>query len=1205
MKILSVRIKNLNSLKGEFFIDFEKAPFDTHSLFAIVGATGSGKTTVLDAITLALYGKVFRYGNGANQTPKERVITYGEKEAMAEITFLGNNQMKYASTWHLRYTKKGNINSPERQIADISQNPKKIIATKEREIEPVIEQAIGLKYNQFIRSVILPQGNFAAFLKADQNEKAGILEYITGTEKFSEISKMTFQIHKQEKQKLEALQDKLSYSILLTDEQRTEIVQTIHSLEKSVEQEKTKLHQLELQQNIHIEIKKLTTEIEDIRQSQKVLEEQYEICQKDFNRYEFCTRYQNIVEIFEHIQQLEIQIQEKARQCQTYNHEFQQIKPQQEQYQQKFEQTEQEIQKLEQDIKEREPVWKQAKNIEKIIEKYNAQSKEIERNLIQMHKNLEMVQQNMQHTQQEYYSIEQDEKSTKAWLDTHNHYDSLARNASLIQNYFKQLEKYVEDKKIKENELVRFEKNLHNVQQKISAFLIEQQETEQQKQNLYIRKQDIENKTEQLRENLPETPPDHEYLLNLKKLYQIATQYIKDEQHLRDSHDELQKYTSEIQKIITEHHQIQQNQVELEKIIKKKKKQIELQNDIEELSSYRAKLKRGQPCPLCGATEHPFTQQLSATLSQLQNEMEQYEEEYLNLESQVKLLKTQKEDYNAKITAVRNQQQNIQSRLKEYHDEFASVPYADTFLISQPDSIKNHLTQSQKDYEHYQTLLKDIEQQEEILKETLRQIQQHTERIQQLTVAYSNLIGQQKEYETTLKNIQKNIENLTQETENIHQKLTDLYPQYHYQMTFSDIEQHILNYQQKKQTLQNLSAQRERLHVTIESYQEQIVNIQTNMRIEQQHQENIRQLKQEQDQLLADLMPKYTVHEEEEAYRELLLQTTKRKEILFNQGADIQEKITKIETLRQKTEQEQQELQNKIICTQKQFGEALQNHKITHEYFQNMYLDRTERDKIKPSYDTYSEITENNKKMLTDKNTRKTSLEKQINPSLSFENILADIQEGQQKIDLYSQEIGKNKGLLEQDDKKRKEQSQYYIQIEQQQKTLRRWEDLNHLIGSEKGDKFRRFAQGLTLAKLALLANEHLIHLNPRYRLAKKPNEDLELEVIDAYQADEARDIASLSGGETFLVSLALALALSDLVGLDAGIRSLFIDEGFGTLDPETLDTAITALENLQMSGKTVGVISHVEALKERIHAKIILEKTNEGTSKLNIYPVT
>ncbi|KAF1047167.1 AAA family ATPase [Xylophilus sp.] len=182
-------------------------------------------------------------------------------------------------------------------------------------------------------------------------------------------------------------------------------------------------------------------------------------------------------------------------------------------------------------------------------------------------------------------------------------------------------------------------------------------------------------------------------------------------------------------------------------------------------------------------------------------------------------------------------------------------------------------------------------------------------------------------------------------------------------------------------------------------------------------------------------------------------------------------------------------------------------------------------------------------------------------------------------------------GQLRDDARRRAGQQALLDEIAARQADSDVWQHLNGLVGSADGAKYRRFAQGLTLDHLVHLANRQLARLHGRYQLARRSRGELELEVIDTWQADVARDTRTLSGGESFLVSLALALALSDLVSHRTRIESLFLDGGFGTLDGDTLEVALDALDTLNAAGKTIGVISHVEAVKERIPVQIRVRK--------------
>jgi exonuclease SbcC len=173
------------------------------------------------------------------------------------------------------------------------------------------------------------------------------------------------------------------------------------------------------------------------------------------------------------------------------------------------------------------------------------------------------------------------------------------------------------------------------------------------------------------------------------------------------------------------------------------------------------------------------------------------------------------------------------------------------------------------------------------------------------------------------------------------------------------------------------------------------------------------------------------------------------------------------------------------------------------------------------------------------------------------------------------------------------------------EKEYKKWSRLNELIGSKNGDKLQKFAQEITLNMLVSIANKQLLKLTDRYLLEISEDKNstsksyLNIFVKDRYFGESSRKIETLSGGETFLISLALALALSDFSSQEIEINTLFLDEGFGTLDENSLEIVLSALNSIQNSGKTIGVISHVQALKERILSQINVEKIGNGNSKI------
>ena len=195
--------------------------------------------------------------------------------------------------------------------------------------------------------------------------------------------------------------------------------------------------------------------------------------------------------------------------------------------------------------------------------------------------------------------------------------------------------------------------------------------------------------------------------------------------------------------------------------------------------------------------------------------------------------------------------------------------------------------------------------------------------------------------------------------------------------------------------------------------------------------------------------------------------------------------------------------------------------------------------------------------------------------------------------------------VLRRDDEARAEVARLEPLIDARKKDYRIWDELSDLIGSFDGRAFRVYAQSLTLDCLLASANQHLCDLVPRYRLQRVPRYDLDLQVVDLDMGEDVRSVNSLSGGESFLLSLALALGLSSVSAASTRVESLFIDEGFGSLDLQTLDSALATLDALQATGRQVGVISHVAGIAERIGAQVKVAPVGPGRSHIQIAEAT
>lgn len=227
--------------------------------------------------------------------------------------------------------------------------------------------------------------------------------------------------------------------------------------------------------------------------------------------------------------------------------------------------------------------------------------------------------------------------------------------------------------------------------------------------------------------------------------------------------------------------------------------------------------------------------------------------------------------------------------------------------------------------------------------------------------------------------------------------------------------------------------------------------------------------------------------------------------------------------------------------------------------------------------------------------------QEQDDASISLEQVILTLEELTKSLEVLKQHIWEQENKIKLNNENKEKQKQYGDVLNALQKELNIWTKMNLLIGDATGKKFSNFVQDLTLRKLIEYGNARLMGFSDRYLLDVENDSDA-LKIIDTYMGNSRRAVTSLSGGETFMLSLALAFGLSDLAARNVEIESLFIDEGFGSLDPESLDQAITILENMQNeSNKSIGIISHVGELKDRIGSKIKLIRTGAGYSTIEI----
>ena len=956
MRIHTIRLANLNALTGTWEIDLDH-PAYSDNIYALTGPTGAGKTTILDAISLALYGRtprLARIGKAGNE-----IMSRHSGTCHAEITF-STRTGRYRSHWSQHRARRkagGELQNPKHELADAESG--ELLATGLKDVAAAIERLTGMDYQRFTRAMLLAQGDFAAFLRAAPDERAPLLEQITGTEIYSRIS---IAVH-------ERLRDALEQQRQLATETAgiTPLDAATHT---ALTQESTALQK---------QLAALAT-----RQQQTAAA---------------LARAQNIAELTAELARLD-----------------------------------------EQHTAHQAALARFAPERERLAAAQSAALLDAD------YARLDTLRRAQQQNSRALAALDEQAPALARAHETAN------------------------------QALTAASARVHSEKQRLAAAQPRWQQTRAYDHTLRHQREQLA--------TLEQRAAAH---TAAQTALAAAEKHAAAARENSARADVARKKTETALAAHLQGRLLREYRAEKDNILR----ELAYHQRIADLEQQRAHLHDGEPCPLCGATEHPYASELPAQPDDLTARLE-------TLDTYIKRAETlgeQHENAQRALASAREKQQQTENTLA-------------------------------------------------LAAEKARNSAVHAEQHAALQQTHAQTLAAR---QTLLANRDPDAEETAQ------------------QHAIAEAEAAMEKARDTCQTAQSAAAanqqQRAQLHARLTAQQQELQTA------EQQFAAALG--------MCSEIAAPTPAGRSPQRGRD-------------GEGVDDVPCAPKIST----------------------FSISDHPHSNTSSRAATTFPDETAWQAARLPAATREALARQaaalDQQTLTlhtrqqDRAARLASLTAQSADDPDTATLQARQEADEHTRQQHQQTLAANQHRLAEHKRASERLAAQQQAIAKQAAETRRWQNLHELIGAADGKKYRNYAQSLTFASVIAQANRQLVQLSDRYLLTADPARPLELNIIDNYQGGETRSAKNLSGGESFIVSLALALGLAQMSGENMQIDTLFLDEGFGTLDEETLDSALETLAQLRTHGKHIGIISHVAALTERIATRIQITPQNGGNSTIS-----
>ncbi|MDG6887467.1 Nuclease SbcCD subunit C [Clostridium perfringens] len=1161
MKPIRLEVKGLNSFIDNQVVEFDK--LTERGLFGIFGPTGSGKSTILDGITLALYGDIARKSSNYINTNCDGVyVSY-------EFQITGNEVKRYRVDREFkRDNKSGGIRNKSSKIIDITGGVENVLEEKAKAVTSKCEEIIGLKLDDFMRTVVLPQGKFSEFLKLEGKERRNMLERLFNLRKYGDdlSSKLSFEIRK-EKDKMNVLEGQLKGYEGVSEEALKAKEEEIKEINLSIKSKEELLNKIKKEFEEAEKVWNTQKELYDKRIEEESLVSRSEEIKSFKERVEISNKADNVIVFINNLEEILKEINKEDLKLNELNKKLEELTNLREENKLKFEEVSKKKEEKLPDLRlKKEKLLESQKEREILFQikadgvKLKEACKKIFEDRSKCDTKLNSIEENEKKLNEEL----KEKEERKEELFVHEEFKNKINSGLFILSSYEGLDKQFNEIKSEEVELKKYIKNLTA-------------DKEKSEKDLKVKIESLSKTRDKLESLLKKTPGDSNSILEKQIKLGEYREKLNKYKEIKNSLEESLKSKNNFEEKLKA---FENQKLLLEKEVRELKEYIN-KVKVEELAhKLRENLIDGECCPVCGSTHHEL------------NKVEK-----INLE-----------ESNEKTTLLESKEEKLKELILEFSKIEATLEYENKKI---------------------EELNISIEEVGEVNEERLKSLEEE----------FNTLKEKVEEFNLKKENLEKDLEKLKEEKNNL-------------ENIFNKAEVILC---EKIVREKEIASKIKELDKELKLKNSELNSIKNELKIEDIKLENELILKKEKEKNLLEKEIRILRTQLEESNKikdELREKRDALKEDYLNQKSLLDGKV---EVYREKERMIKGSLKGLIdeaLPIEKiDIKGLLEDLQLEIDYIEKAYLNLSEeKEKLEKAFNNMNQEMAVTKERVNSLNLRKENEEKKVNLALEEEGFktILEVKEGilskdeKEKLKTLIEEYHNNlikvraniellikklngKSLTEEEwirvlqeknntEKELKEVEELKIRLvtesESIKKKLEEQRDILHIKAKQehklallsdleklfKGKKFVEFIAANQLKYISIEASKKLKDItNGVYGL--EVDENGKFIIRDYKNGGAKRDASTLSGGETFLASLALALSLSSQIQLKgtAPLELFFLDEGFGTLDDNLLDVVMNSLERLHHERLSVGIISHVESIKNRVPVKLILTPAEAG----------